>query len=258
MAYKIAIVGYGFVGKAMKSLFPDAVIYDSKPGLSCDKTEINKCDIAFVCVPTPSKKGGSCDISAVEDAVSWVNTPIIVIRSTVPPGTTKILTAKFNKNILFNPEYIGETSYHPYKNLKDIGFVIIGGEKEHALQVVQAYSSVCGPAIKVYFTDSKVAELAKYMENCFFATKLIFCYEFFKIAEACGVNYKELREVWLADSRISRDHTEVFQNSLGFDGKCLPKDLSALINFAKNHTLNVSLLEKVAKINQSLRQSSME
>jgi len=255
MDSKVAIIGYGYVGKAIASLFPDAVIYDIKPSLSDNKGKVNKCDLAFVCVPTPCKEDGSCDISALEEIISWLETRLIVIKSTVPPGTTANLSNKFMKNILFSPEYIGETSYHPYKNMININFVILGGPKEEASRVAQIYTQVLGPKLKCYFTDSTTAELAKYMENCFFATKLIFCYEFFVIAEAIGVSYEDLREIWLADSRVSRDHTMVFRNNLGFDGKCLPKDLFALINFAKILSIDVSLLEKIAEINQSLHQT---
>lgn len=255
MRPEIAIIGYGTVGKAMALSFPSAVLYDIKPGMPDDKVAVNKCNLAFVCVATPRNEDGSCDISAVEEIVSWLKTPLIVIRSTIPPGTTKKLIEKFKKNILFSPEFIGETPYHPYKDAEKIGFVVLGGEKEQAIQVAQLYSRLYGPTLKFIFTDSSTAELAKYMENCFFATKLMFCYEFFKIAQAIGVSYEELREIWLVDSRISRDHTMIFRDDLGFSGKCIPKDLSAIIKFAETVSCEVSLLKKVSEINQNIRQS---
>ena len=258
MEPKIGIVGYGYVGKALASLFNNAVIYDIEPEFSVNKDKVNKCDIAFVCVPTPCNKDGFCDISAVEEAVSWLETPIIVIKSTVPPGTTESLRNKFMKNILFSPEHIGETPFHPYKNMRNINFIILGGPKKEASQVAQIYAHSLGPTIRCYFTDSTTAELSKYMANCFFATKVIFCNEFFKIAEAIGVNYEELREVWLADPRISRDHTMVFQDKPGFEGKCLPKDISALIHFSKSISVDVNLLKKVFEVNQVKRKSSVK
>ena len=87
MSLRFAIVGFGVVGKSMKSLIPDAVVYDTAPGMPHDKQEVNQCDITFVCVPTPPASDGSYDISIVEESVEWIETSIIVIRSTVPPGT---------------------------------------------------------------------------------------------------------------------------------------------------------------------------
>ncbi len=255
MESKIALVGYGYVGKAMASVFEDAVIYDIAPEFSANKNKVNNCDIAFVCVPTPCNIDGHCDTSAVEEAVSWLETPLIVIKSTVLPGTTERLRKKFKKGILFSPEHIGETSFHPYKNMRNINFVILGGPKEEASQVAQVYASVMGPAVKYYFTDATTAELSKYMANCFFATKVIFCHQFYKIAEAIGISYEELREVWLADPRISRDHSMVFRDKPGFEGKCLPKDISALINFAQTVSIDANLLKKVLEINQDIRKS---
>jgi len=92
MSKRLSIVGgTGWVGKAVKSLFPDAYVYSRHIGT---KKEVNKADVAFICVPTPyltDSNGleGRLDISIVEDAVSWLKTPLIVIRSTVNPGSSQ-------------------------------------------------------------------------------------------------------------------------------------------------------------------------
>ena len=249
MSLRFAIVGFGVVGKSMKSLLPDAVVYDIAPGMPHDKQEVNQCDITFVCVPTPPASDGSCDISIVEDSVAWIETPIIVIRSTVPPGTTKRLGRKYNKRIVFNPEYLGETPWHPYRDPRNIPFTILGGPKKDTAEVAEVYGQICGPSVRIYFTDSTTAELAKYMSNCFFATKVVFCNEFYHIAKAFEVEYHELREIWLADPRIPRNHTLVFGSSPGFGGKCLPKDLSALISAAEKAGHDPEFLRMVEQLN---------
>jgi UDPglucose 6-dehydrogenase len=249
MSLRFAIVGFGVVGKSMKSLLPDAVVYDTAPGMPHDKQEVNQCDITFVCVPTPAASDGSCDISIVEDSVEWIETSIIVIRSTVPPGTTKRLGRNYNKRIVFNPEYLGETPWHPYRDAKNIPFTILGGPRKDTAEVAEVYGQMYGPSVRIYLTDSTTAELAKYMSNCFFATKVVFCNEFYRIANAFGVEYHELREIWLADPRLSRDHTLVFPSSPGFGGKCLPKDLSALIFAAQKAGHGSDFLRMVKHLN---------
>ena len=77
---KAAIVGVGHVGSAMHQLIPDAVLYDPIRAIGC-RGAVNRTQFAFICVPTPSASDGSCDTSAVEEVIAWLETPFIVIRS---------------------------------------------------------------------------------------------------------------------------------------------------------------------------------
>jgi len=253
MTSRPAIVGHGVVGRAMKTLFSEAVVYDTAPGQPADKDAVNACDVAFVCVPTPGMDSGQCDISAVLECVEWLQTPLIVIRSTVPPGTTESLSARSGKRIVFQPEYLGETPAHPYADVRQRDFIVLGGQRADCQAVADLYAGVYHSAIRFYFTDATTAELAKYMQNAFFATKVLFCTEFRKIAEALGVAYPALREVWLADSRVSPDHTFSFPNDPGFAGKCLPKDLRAIIQRAGQAGCTARLLQSVWDVNTAYR-----
>ena len=249
MRYRPAIIGYGVVGQAMETLFPDAVVYDTAPEHRADRDAVNDCDIAFVCVPTPANADGSCDISAVAESVAWLQTPLIVIRSTVPPGTTQSLAAQYEKRLIFQPEYLGETASHPLADPKKHEFIVLGGDPADSAQVADLYSRGYHASVRFFFTDSVTAELAKYMGNAFFATKVLFCAEFRKIAEAFGVDYPRLREIWLADNRISPDHTFAFPEEPGFGGKCLPKDLLAIIDSANSNGYDAEFLRAVHEIN---------
>jgi UDPglucose 6-dehydrogenase len=100
----VAIVGYGAVGKGIGTLFPQAVIYDEPLGIG-ERSDVNRCQYAFVAVPTPQGPGGRCDTSIVEDVVSWVESEFIILRSTVAVGTTERLAAATGKRIIFQPEY---------------------------------------------------------------------------------------------------------------------------------------------------------
>jgi len=249
----IGIVGYGFVGKSMHRIFGDDAITLDVGATDADRARINTCDFVFICVPTPIGPDGVCDTSTVESCVEWITAPQIVIRSTVAPGTTRRLRRATGKAIIFQPEYIGETPAHPLADARRHNFIILGGPLPECSAVADLYQRYFHSEVRFYFTDSTTAEVAKYMENAFYATKVTFCNEFYDIARAHGVDYNELREIWLADPRISRDHTFVYPDNRGFSGKCLPKDVSAIIASARARGLRPTLLETVMRINERYR-----
>jgi UDPglucose 6-dehydrogenase len=245
MRQKVGIVGYGYVGRAMYNFFKkhyDVFVHDVqdvKDVPIVERDEINSCDLSLICVPTPMGSNGRCDTSLVDEVVSWLKTPITIIKSTVEVGTTAALSKLHNKNLVFSPEYCGESSYwSPYlwdRDVKETPFFIFGGSPECTSRCVDFYLPVAGPVKKYIQTSSCAAEMAKYMENSFYATKIAFCYEMAEICQAAGIDYNTVRELWLNDPRINPMHTAVFEkNDSAFGGKCLPKDLSALHNFAKS------------------------
>ena len=91
------------------------------------------------------------------------------------------------------------------------------------------------------------------MENAFLAAKVAFCNEFYDIASAHGIDYNELRELWLLDPRIGRSHTFVLPHSRGFGGRCLPKDLSSIIDSAHRAGVTPALLQGVRSANAAVR-----
>lgn len=252
---KASIVGYGFVGKSLHELFGDQVsIYDPNINeFANNQYLVNDSDIAFVAVPTPVDENGECDTSIVEESVQWIESDIIVIRSTIAPGTTDKIASETGKTVVFQPEYVGETVAHPLLDHQMQNFAIFGGDRAACQQVADFYKQFFHSEIKFYFTSAVAAEICKYMENSFFATKVTFCNEFYIIAETFGVSYDELRELWLADPRINRDHTFVYPENRGFSGKCLPKDVSAIIAAAEKAGASPDLMKSVMRINRSYR-----
>ncbi len=245
---KIGIVGYGHVGKAMHELFTNAVIYDKFLNIgSCE--EINTCDVAFVCVPTPRLSDGKCDTSIVEEVVSWLNVNTIILRSTVEIGFTDYLMNKYKKEIVFQPEYYGETTAHPFRNLNERMWLSFGGNQSGIDMAIKAYQTVINSNVKIYQCDAKTAEMAKYMENAFLATKVIFCNEMYDIAKALGVNYNLAREIWIADPRIGASHTFVYEDNRGYGGSCLPKDISSLLYQAQVADIDAKLISSVIEKN---------
>jgi UDPglucose 6-dehydrogenase len=262
---KVAVVGYGYVGKGVYNFFKDrfeTIYYDPHVEGSAEKEEINSCDLAVISVPTPMGKDGSCDLSIVEEALGWLSVPLILIKSTIPPGTSKMLSKKSGKKICFSPEYMGEGGYFvPYwkyadpKDMKKHSFQIIGGDKETASKIMDFFVRVMGPEAKFSITDSTTAELVKYMENAFIATKVVFCNEFYNIAKAFGVEYKELRELWLLDERMGRMFTAVFpeKGKRGFEGKCLPKDVNAIAKASEKAGYDPEFIKEVLASNDRIR-----
>lgn len=249
----IAIVGYGAVGRQLHTLFPDAVIHDPDIGYD-DRASVNGCRFAFVCVPTPSLPDGSADVSIVRDVVGWIESDVIVIRSTVSVGTTRVLAGETGKQLVFQPEYgPGGTPDHPFSDTRRIGWVVLGGDREATGKVADLYKAVFNSSLVIQHTDSTTAELVKYMENAFLATKVAFCNEFYDIAAAAGVEYDELRELWLLDPRMGRDHTFVYSDDRGFGGACLPKDLSAIASTAESIGVEPTLLRSVEAANRRWR-----
>jgi UDPglucose 6-dehydrogenase len=254
---RVGIVGYGVVGRAtgrMVSLCADheSVIFDPFIPSFSDfslRMKINTCDLVFLCVPTPSNDRG-CDLSIVEECTSWISRPL-VIRSTVIPGTVQRLSAMTgNSEMAFSPEYLGESSFHPWHEEGDSEFLIVGGPRSVFDLTCALFDTCLNRPIRYYHTSSKTAELCKYMENCFLATKVAFVNQFFDIAVAMEVDFDDLRQLWLADSRVGESHTQVTLER-GFRGRCLPKDLSALVT-AMSSLGGTPFLEAVQDYNTRL------
>ena len=245
---KIGIVGYGHVGKAMHKLFLNAVVYDKYLGIG-DKEEINLCDAVFVCVPTPQTQDGHCDTSAVEEVIRWVESKVIVLRSTVYVGFTDEMRNKYNKEIVFQPEYYGETAAHPFAELNSRQWLVFGGSKRGINLAIRAYQDVINSNVRIFQSDAKDAEMAKYMENAFLALKVTFCNEMFDIVKSLGADYNRVREIWVADPRIGTSHTFVYEEKRGYGGSCLPKDISSIVSQAKDQNVNCELLESVIRKN---------
>ena len=249
---KVGVVGAaGVVGGGVSKLFgPDTVQYDIQPGFDQDKDAVNACDAAFVCVPTPMGPDKACDTSIVEEVVAWIETPLIIIRSTIVPGTTDRLRETYGKRIVFQPEYTGETVDHIFHHEGELRFAVLGGPTADTSAAADLYKHHYNAMMRFYFCDAVTAELAKYMENAFYAVKVTFVNEFFDIAKACGVDFNALREIWLADTRISRDHTYVYPDARGFSGKCLPKDVNAIAKAAQDRGCDARLLAATLAINE--------
>lgn len=258
---KIGIIGQGFVGNAVYQklkLFFEVFTYDldvNKSNSSLSDIKIN-CNIIFICLPTPMNPDGSCDISIVESVVqefSSVNDVILVIKSTVPPGTTEYFNSKHKKlSVVFNPEFLTErNAVEDYENQSRI---IIGGPRPASTTLKTVFNRVF-PNAEVIKTGSKHAEMIKYFTNSFLATKVSFANEIYEICKKLELDYDKIIEYVTHDKRISKSHLSVPgpDGDLGFGGHCFPKDLSALIKLSNDLGTTNNVIKAVIKTNDKVR-----
>jgi len=260
----ICIVGKGYVGAAMENLLKDHYNITIKE-IDDSYDIVNQSDVAIVCVPTNKKEDGTCDTSIVEEVIKESNAPIYLIKSAIPPKTTEYLKLKYNKRIVVSPEYIGEGKYfvpywkgipHP-TDMRMHDFQIFGGDREDTQIMVDLFIKILGPYCRFFQTDSRTAELVKYMENSYLAMKVVFHHEYSRIVKLFDRDYREVRELFLADRRTDRGSSATFDdNNLGFGGKCLPKDISAIYQAAKENGFDSKLFKQIMETNEDLKKSN--
>jgi UDPglucose 6-dehydrogenase len=226
----------GWVGKAMRELFPDAMLVDPSLELSQNLPT----DVSFVCVPTPNRKDGSLDISIVEEVVKDCTSLLIVIRSTVQPGTCDYLEKKYKKNIVMQPEYLGETVAHPLLDETQRKFLIIGGKPENRRKLIELYQSVYNANISIRQVSNMEAEVIKLSENRAIMFKVMQCQELYDACEKNGVDYYTIRDaVYGDDPRFNLWFTFVYPDKRGANSsKCLKKDVPAWWAWAKQNGYN--------------------
>ena len=266
----IGIIGQGFVGSAIREgleNFYKIRTYDIDEE-KCNSTHQEVCyrsDIIFVCIPTPMRNSGECDTRILESVVEKIskectsdpgrNRPVLVIKSTIPPGTTERLNkiaSVLNGNICFSPEFLTEAnSFEDFKNQTRI---IIGGPRPATGLVKQMFRKAF-PTIPIVKTGTKTAEMVKYFTNCFLASKVTFANQMFQICNDNNIDYDKVCEYALYDERIGKSHLAVPgpDGDLGFGGHCFPKDLAAMIVFGAISGGDVDFLKAVQDYNDKCR-----
>jgi len=252
---KLGIIGVGWVGAQLKRWFEefrdyktgvDLFTYDIVPE-KCSGN-INDAEIIFIVVPTPrDPKTGGCDLSIIESAVAKLNgNKIVVLKSTIPPGTTEQFQEKYPRHkFLFNPEFLTEkTAWNDMlkPDRQIIGFTDASLEEAHLVLSLLPKAPFMSPwGINTYNRTritATEAELIKYGGNVYFAQKVNWANALAKISEKLGADYENIRKGMSADYRIGDSHLDIVHGGYrGFGGYCFPKDLSALMTFAKERGL---------------------
>jgi UDPglucose 6-dehydrogenase len=259
MKYKIGIIGSsGMVGGSLKKYFQkkenvELYLYDINGEGS--KEQVNKADYVFIAVPTPTNESGECQLIALFDAVGRLSgEKVVIVKSTITPGTTQILQEKYPQHkFLFNPEFLTESTADQDMCYPDRQ--IVGYTKE-SFTIAKDIMMLLPLAPYERIIPASEAEMVKYMGNTWFATKVVFANQIYDLCQRIGVDYDKVKEACSADKRIGVSHLEIFhKGGRGFSGKCLPKDTKALIGFATNRGINMSILKEVDKYNEEIRKA---
>ena len=277
----IGIIGQGFVGTAVREkmrehflvytydkynkdqslIYKSDTVIENERAINIDVL-VENCDIIFVCVPTPMFEDGECDTrivrSVIEDlaqeAESQDRNVIAVVKSTVPPGTTKGLNQISKRvGVTFSPEFLTEAnSVNDFKNQKRI---VLGIDWAEYINPVVEIFSISFPDADVFTINSDEAEMVKYMTNLFLAAKVSFFNDMYQICQKLGINYDQVIDVTLADPRIGKSHYRVPgpDGDLGYGGHCFPKDMNAMLYIAQVLSVPVPTLAGAHTTNQIVR-----
>jgi len=264
----VGIIGNGFVGNAVYQNVRDKVetkIYDVDKNRSLNTfDEVLQQELIFVCVPTPMKVDGSCDLSILEKLFEDISNKDLdfqeehtfIIKSTVPIGTTKKLKEKYPLLwIVHNPEFL--TARNAIKDLANADRTVIGGDPLITSRVARLYWGYVyfGEDHNIIQCSSDESEAIKYFSNTFLAYKVAYFNKVYDVCEKLGMEYKNVCKGITTDPRIGESHTQVpgIDNDRGFGGTCFPKDLNSLIHQMESHDINADMLTEVWLYNESIR-----
>ena len=265
---KIGVVGNGYVGGAVAHGFSPAStgrcevkVHDALPERSMNTLEetVNDSEFVFVSVPTPMNSNGSISLKYINKVFEQINginrrsDNIIILKSTVVPGTTEKIQKKFpDLNIVFNPEFLTEKSAR--LDFINQTRIILGGAKIHTSKVAKLFKErfkYC----HIIQTDFKTSELVKYFSNVFFSVKVSFANEMKMICDTIGADWTTALEGFVADGRVGDSHLNVPgpDGKLGFGGSCFPKDINAFMSFAENIGVSVNTIKGAWETNLEVR-----
>lgn len=242
------------VGKHVHRTFPSARVFDKYNG---PKDDLTGCDFVFICVPTPWT-GQELDCSEVEAAVRDIDASVFVVRSTTYPGFIEHLSEKYGKQIVFQPEFIGESPNHSMSHIGQPSYIVLGGVPEVRREVINLYSTVYNSSVAIRQMTSKEAEVVKLTVNRALLFKLIQMQELYDVCEASGLDYYTIRDVVYGDDpRFDLGWSFVYPSNRGASSKCIPKDVFAWDAWAREHSPESIATKALLDFNQFLLEKNM-
>lgn len=262
--WTIGVIGNGFVGNATAKGFEPKVksvrVYDLDP----DKTkntfeETLDSDFVFVCLPTPmlDAEGGDCNLEIVKNffevASRFTKCGILILKSTVPIGTTEKIRTKYPQlKLVHNPEFL--TAANAVSDFENADRIVIGGSGSELEKVFDLYASTFG-LVDIFRMTPTESESVKYFANCFLATKVMMFNEAKMLSEATNTDFEVICKAVIADARIGETHCQVPCNGdYGFGGTCFPKDINALIRTMEKNGIDPLVLKSVWEQNKNFRE----
>jgi len=259
---KIGIMGLGFVGNATKEVFEKVhqlYCYDPLKEGYQDKKVLKNAEIIFICVNTPMKQNGEEDLSQVESACKIINdlgiNPIVCIRSTVSPGTSKKFGLRFGLRIGHNPEFM--RAKYATQDLLNSNRIIIGGTEEVRKKIKEVYLPLF-PNVIYKELSSDESEMVKHITNAFLSMRIGFVNEIYNICKILNINYDKIKEIVHLDKRLG-SYIDVPgpDGKFGFGGYCLPKDLNSFITCVEREGYIPILLKELLDFNKKQRKEKI-
>lgn len=291
MSNSIAVIGQGFVGGSLTTVFAErgfnVLTYDKAgkvaPGSHnyrpnslkelvkfAEESVENFSKVYFVCLPTPMYEDGSADLRIVDSVLSELASlpgeRIAVVKSTVPPGSTETWNKRFNEKglyVIFNPEFLTEAN--ALDDMRNQNRIILGGPRPQINTVKQIFQAAF-PKVPLIKTSSTTAEMVKYTINTFLSVKVSFANEISQICEALdknglNIDYDKVVEYAKFDTRLGGSHWSVpgpvpthdGRYVRGFGGHCFPKDLNALKCLSEDLGVKPTLLQAAWDKNLEVR-----
>ena len=248
---KIGIIGVGMVGGPLARFFEevkkyergrDLFLYDTDPVKGCGD-DINRAQAVFLCVPTPRARRGAADVSAIDGVFRMLaEEKIVIIKSTVPPGTTDAFQKKYPRHkILFNPEFLTEArawenTLHPDRQL--VGSTAASRDVAPSVLALLPPAPLSSPSPALALSATE-AEIIKYAANVFLTRKVTFANAIFDLAAHHGADYEHIRAGIAADARIGPSHLDAQHHGYrGYGGYCFVKDTDGLIAHLRREGLD--------------------
>jgi len=253
---KIAIIGNGFVGKAVANAFTCQIVIADPALNDTEASDLPWESIGpvFVCVPTPLDMDGQVDAEILRNVVDQIpRHTLIILKSTVMPDQVKLLAA--NRRLIYNPCFLTERNAN--RDFLNPDSLIFGGDPMDCGKAASLYGGFSDvKSCPIYFTDLATASLCVYALNGYLAAKVTFLNELYTLhKKTAGSTWEQFTNIIGADKRLGYSHLEVpgLDGLFGYGGKELPKDISALVKYAADRGTPMRLLEKALEINKEIR-----
>lgn len=264
MDYKVGLVGVGFVGSAIKRSFEskglDVVAYDKYKNMDRFEDLIG-CDMLFLNLPTPMIRGGAYDKGPIFETLDRLEdsdfSGVVILKSTVEPGTVWNLNSKYSFFVIHNPEFLTErTAYEDFHNQTHV-VLGIDNQCDQTLSVVDFFSRFY-PEAEISLCSSKESEAMKIFCNNFYAMKIMIFNEFFDLCSKMNMNYQNIVDLMVKNDWINPMHTMVPgpDGKLAYGGNCFIKDTEALLEFMKRKDSICKVLEACVSERNMLRSDS--
>jgi len=245
---EIGIIGCGMVGTALKNGFEylGHKVSIADPKYNTNERNVLNTKAIFICVPTNKNEDSSCDYSIVEQVINNLirlqYKGIIIIKSTILPGTTQKLTIKYKRTLVFVPEFLRERcATEDFINNQDL--LVIGCDNSIMAKIVKEIHGNL-PTRVVYCSPSE-AEAVKYFNNIYNATLITFANSFCAVCDKIGVNYNNVKNIAVMRKHINNVYLRCNNELRGFGGYCLPKDTAAFDFLAKTLKIDVKFFENI-------------